>query len=125
MSDLSSYTFTGRLTKDACMRTLPSGKKVLDADVAVNIGYGQYRKTTYIRIQQWGERGEKIVGWLKKGQLVGASGELSRNDYTGRDGVQRTELVCDVQSVQLLGPRTDTPQDDTYDMSKDEDIPVF
>lgn len=106
--DLNSFAFTGRLTQDATVRTLASGKKVLTANVAVNTGYGEYKKTLFIKVQQWGDSGDKIVSYLTKGSLVSGQGELSRNEWTTGDGVSKVDFVVDVRSIQLMGSKKDT-----------------
>lgn len=103
MADLNSFTFTGRLTQDAIIRTLASGKKVLTANVAVNTGFGEYKKTLYLKVQQWGDRGEKLIPYLKKGQLIGGQGEMSRSEWKNKEGKQYVDFVVDVMSIQLLG----------------------
>lgn len=110
MADINCFAFTGRLTKDASIRTLASGKKVLTADVAVNAGFGEYRKTLYIKVQQWGDRSENIIPFLKKGQFIGGTGELSRNEW-GDECNKKVDFVVDVISIQLLGskPQSSTP----------------
>lgn len=104
MADLNSFCFTGRLTKDATIRTLQSGKKLLVADVAINTGFGDYKKTLFVKLQQWGDRGEKIVEYLKKGQLIGTQGELSRNEW-GDEGNKKVDFIVDCMSIQLLGSK--------------------
>lgn len=104
MADINCFAFTGRLTKDATVRTLASGKKVLTADVAVNTGFGEYKKTLYIKVQQWGDRGEKLTPYLKKGQFIGGTGEMSRNEW-GDEGNKKVDFVVDVMSIQLLGSK--------------------
>lgn len=99
MADLSNFTFTGRLTRDAEYRTLPTGKGLLTMSVAVNTGFGDYKKTTYYKVQQWGERGAKIAAYLTKGKLVAATGILTTNEYDTKEGVHKTELVVDVPSL--------------------------
>ena len=124
MSDINQFTFTGRLTKDAEVRTLESGKTLLVANVAINTGYGNNKKTTYIKMQQWGASGANIASYLTKGNLIGASGQLSLNKWVGKDGVERQDLVVDVFSVQLLGPKpaTVTAPSSTEDNSEPEDV---
>lgn len=104
MADLNSFCFTGRLTKDATMKTLQSGKKLLVADVAINTGFGDYKKTLFVKVQQWGDKGERIVEYLNKGQLIGAQGELSRNEW-GEEGNKKVDFVVDCTSIQLIGPK--------------------
>ena len=102
MADLNVWAVTGRLTKDAEFRTLASGKPLLTCDIAVNTGWGEYAKTTYARVQQWGERGKNIVQYLKKGKPIAVSGSLSVNTWTGKDGQERQQLVLDTTSIQML-----------------------
>lgn len=106
MSDLNSFTFTGRLTEDAQYKTLPSGKGVLVMKVACNTGYGDYKKTLFLKVQQWGESGEKVVQYLKKGGLVGGTGEMSRSDWSAKDGKQFVDFVVDVRAIQMLGSKS-------------------
>ena len=103
MADLNNFNFTGRLTQDASVRTLATGKKVLTANVAVNSGFGEYKKTLYIKVQQWGDRGEKIVDMLKKGQMIAAYGELSRSEWENKEHKTYVDIVVDVPNIQLIG----------------------
>lgn len=94
MSDLNVMSLTGRLTKDATFGTVgSSGKQLLSMNVAVNTGFGQSKKTLFIKVNMWGERGEKIAQYLKKGTVVAVSGPLSLNEWTGADGTAMTDLV--------------------------------
>lgn len=102
MADLNSFAFTGRCTQDATIREIASGKKVLSVNVAVNTGYGDYKKTLFIKVQMWGERGEKIVDYLKKGQTIAGQGEMSRSEWTSKEGKAYVDFVVDVNNIQLL-----------------------
>lgn len=102
MADLNSFAFTGRCTQDATIREIASGKKVLSVNVAVNTGYGDYKKTLFIKVQMWGERGEKVLGYLKKGQMIAGQGEMSRSEWTSKEGKQYVDFIVDVNNIQLL-----------------------
>ena len=94
MSDMNVMNITGRLTKDAEFKTVgTNGKRLLTLDVAVNTGFGDSKQTLFMKVNMWGDRGEKIVSFLKKGTLVAVSGQLSVNTWTGKDGEQRQDLV--------------------------------
>ena len=102
MADLNMWSVTGRLTQDANYRVLASGKALLSCGIAVNTGWGEYKKTTFATINQWGEKGAKLCPYLTKGKLVAVSGTLSLNTWQGRDGKDRSELIIDTNSIQLL-----------------------
>lgn len=105
MSDINRFVATGRLTADASVRTLASGKSVMTMNVAINTGYGDYKKTLFVKVQQWGDSTKNVVNYLKKGNLVGIDGELSRSEWTTKDGATMVDFVVDVRSVQILGSK--------------------
>lgn len=105
MADLSAYNFTGRLTKDAQVKTLPSGKIVTEFDVANNVGYGDYAKTNWLKVKMWGDRGANIAQIFKKGSLVAGSGTLSTDEYDDKNGVHRTNIVVTVLDLQILASK--------------------
>lgn len=116
MSDLNSWSITGRLTKDASFMTVGTGKPLLTMDVAVNTGFGDSKKTTYVKVNMWSDRGEKIVSYLKKGTLVAVAGQLSVDTWTGKAGDQHQDLVLTTFNVDFYntGGKQDTPNDMPY-----------
>lgn len=123
MADLNSFSFTGRLTSDASFRTLASGKGILTANVAVNTGYGDYKKTLFIKVQQWGDSGNNVVQYLKKGNLVAGTGEMSRSEWDSSDGIKHVDFVVDVRVIQMLVSKKDNEQRTTAENIDTEDIP--
>lgn len=114
MADINQFTFTGHLASDAAVRNTSTGKQVLTFTVAVNTGFGQYAKTLFIKVQQWGAKSANLVPYLKKGTLIGASGELSTTEWTSQQtGEVHNDLVVTVFSFNLLGSKRDaTPSDE-------------
>lgn len=105
MADLNNWSITGRLTADAEYKTLASGKNLLVMNVAVNTGFGEYAKTTFVKVQQWGDRGGKIVDYLHKGTLIACSGELSTNEWSTREGEKRVDLQLTINSLQFYNTK--------------------
>lgn len=105
MADLNNWSITGRLTADAEYKTLASGKNLLVMNVAVNTGFGEYAKTTFVKVQQWGDRGGKIVDYLRKGTLIACSGELSTNEWSTREGEKRIDLQLTINSLQFYNTK--------------------
>lgn len=126
MSDLNRFVATGRLTADATVRTLASGKSVMTMNAAINTGYGEYKKTLFVKVQQWGDNTKNVVEYLKKGTLIGIDGELSRSEWTSQEGKQYVDFVVDVRSVQILSSKKpDTSFAGTDSKPADEDDAVF
>lgn len=131
MADINTCTFTGRLTNDATYRTLASGKAVLNCNIAVNTGYGDFKKTVFIKVQQWGKQAQNLLQYLKKGTLIGCNGELSKSEWTDKEGNLRTDIVLDTYNIQLLSSgnknndnyNTLPIQSETSDFEPSSDIP--
>lgn len=100
MADLSNYSFTGCLSKDATVKTI-NGKSLVEFDVANNVGFGQYAKTNWLKVKWWGDRAVNAAPIFKKGCLVTGNGELTLNEYEGRDG-RHANIEVTVFGLNLL-----------------------
>ena len=124
MADLSSYAFTGRLGADAQIKRTPNGKTYMEMSVAVTTGYGEYKKTLWIKVKQWGERVNNIVGIFTKGALVSACGEPSINEWDGKDGSHHASLEVNCMNIQILSSKKPAADGNTAtDDELLEDIP--
>lgn len=105
MSDLNSYTFTGRLGNDAELKYTTSGTAVWNASVGVGYGYGDNKGTNWIRVQVFGKRAESLGKLdIAKGAPVGITGELRVRQYETANG-KGTSVEVVAQDVALLGGR--------------------
>ena len=105
------FSFTGTLGRDAEVRVTPSGQSVLNFTVANNIGFGDRQQTLWVRVALWGRRAEgSLQNYLKKGQQVFVSGELSQNEYQANDGSTKTSLELNANIVDLVGKRNEQGQ---------------
>lgn len=103
-----SNVFSGVCTvgRDAEVRFLPSGQAVLNVNVANNVGFGDKQQTVWLRVILWGRRAEgTLKDYLKKGQQVFVSGELTMNEYTANDGSKKTNLELNATIIDLVGKR--------------------
>jgi len=109
MSDLNSYSFTGRLGNPPEMKYTNNGTAVWNASVGVGYGYGDNKGTNWIRVQVFGKRAESLGKLdLDKGTTVGVTGELRVRTYDTRDGGKGTSVEVVAQDVALLGKRSDS-----------------
>ena len=105
------FSFTGTVGRDAEVRATPSGQSVLNVTVANNVGFGDRQQTLWVRVALWGRRAEgQLQNYLKKGQQVFVSGELTQREYQANDGTTRTSLELNANIVDLLGKRNDQGQ---------------
>ncbi len=137
------FSFTGTVGRDAEVRYTASGMAVLSVTVANNIGFGDKQQTLWLRVSLFGKRAEgALPNYLKKGQQVFVSGELSQNEYQANDGTTKTSLEVIANIIDLIGKRNDAgpayaqpeakpsasgkAQDkphDNFDQPYDDDIP--
>ena len=124
MADLSSYAFTGRLGADAQIKKTPNGKTYMEMSVAVTTGYGDYKKTLWIKAKQWGERVNNIVNIFTKGALISACGEPSINEWDGKDGSHHASFEVNCMNIQILSSKKQADSEHAfYDSELSEDIP--
>jgi single-strand DNA-binding protein len=105
------FSFTGTVGRDAEVRYTASGMAVLSVTVANNIGFGDKQQTLWIRVALFGKRAEgSLQSYLKKGQQVFVSGELSQSEYKANDGATRTSLELNATIIDLIGKRNESVQ---------------
>lgn len=107
---MNSWSFTGHIGRDAEQRYTPNGDSVVSFTVAVNSGYGDKATTTWARCSMFGKRGESVLPYLNKSQLVGVTGELTAREWTDKEGMKRTAIEVRVSHLSLLGKRDDSQQ---------------
>ena len=105
------FSFTGTVGRDAEVRATPSGQSVLNVTVANNVGFGDRQQTLWVRVALWGRRAEgQLQNYLKKGQQVFVSGELTQREYQANDGTTKTSLELNATIIDLVGKRNDQGQ---------------
>lgn len=140
------FSFAGTVGRDAEVRYTPAGLAVLSVTVANNVGFGDKQQTLWVRVALFGKRAEgSLQNYLKKGQQVFVSGELTQNEYKANDGTTKTSLELNANIIDLIGKRNDSGQaqqsyqpssggqarssaqqsvsHDNFDMPYDDDIP--
>ena len=108
----------GRLTKDPEAKYTVGEKPTAVArfSIAVNDGYGENERTSFINIVAFGKQAENCERFLSKGRQVGITGRIQTGSYE-KDG--RTVYTTDViaSRVEFLGGRT--AETDDGEPSKD------
>ena len=139
------FSFTGTVGRDAEVRYAQSGLAVLNFTVANNIGFGDKQQTLWIRVALFGKRAEgSLKDYLKKGQQVFVSGELTQSEYRANDGTTKTSLELNANIIDLIGKKNEAGQPqqnyqasgvreqpparqdaghDNFDVPYDDDIP--
>ena len=95
---------TGRLTRDAEVRTTSQQKQVVNFSVAINDSYRnkqgeRIEQTTYFDCSYWIT--PNVAKILTKGSLVELSGRVSARAWTGNDGEIRAGLNFHTSQIKL------------------------
>ncbi len=118
---LNRVTLVGRLTRDPELRKTTSGTSVASFSIAVDDDYrgpNGERATIFMNCSCFGNRGETVAKYTRKGSLVSVDGRLTQRKYTRRsDNVEitTTEIVCD--HVNFLDSRNAQSQNNTSNNS--------
>jgi single-strand DNA-binding protein len=96
-------TATGRLGKDAELRTTNDGTKILSFSVGSDMGYGDRKQTIWLDCSIFGARGEKLAQYLTKGNQVTVIGEFGQRTYQNKSGETVTATTVKVMDVALQG----------------------
>lgn len=104
---MNLLAMTGNLGRDAEVKAL-GGSTVCNFAVALSSGWGDKKTTTWINCSVWGKQAEgQLPSYLKKGQHVALTGELSTREYQAKDGTMKTSLELRVGTIDLIGKRDD------------------
>ena len=101
---MNSVQLIGRLTRDPEVRytTGQNQTAVARFSIAVNDGYGENERTSFINLVVYGRQAENCERFLSKGRQVGITGRIQTGSYE-KDG--RTVYTTDVVAsrVEFLG----------------------
>jgi len=109
---------TGNLGKDAVQRFTPDGDSVVSFSVPASSGYGDKKKTSWVNCTMFGKRGDSVLPYLKKGSLVGVSGEFSMNEWTDKEGAKRLSPELRVSDLSLLGRKPENREQAAHQAAK-------
>lgn len=121
---MMTLTVSGNLGSDAELRTIASGKQVLNFSVAGKNGRDKDSAPTWIRCAVWGARGAALANYLKKGTSVVVVGALSVREHNGK-----THHDLDVHDVEMFGGKPSArqePDDERWERPRkaaSDDIP--
>lgn len=107
MANLNKVFLIGNLTRDPQQRFLPSGQGVVEFGIATNRKFtanGEKREeVTFVDIEAWGQQGDLIAKYLKKGNPVFVEGRLKFDSWQTKEGEKRNRLRVVVERFEFLG----------------------
>ncbi len=129
---MNSWNMIGRLGKEPELKFSGKGEPILGFTLALDTGWGDNKKTLWVKCTGFGKRFEKLAEMISKGSQVGVSGEITSDHWVGKDGNKVPQLEVRINDITLLqgrsgesnsAPRQSKPESsgDFADMT--EDVP--
>jgi single-strand DNA-binding protein len=109
---------TGRVTRDAIVRTTKDKRKVVSFSLVVNDYYKTKEReikqlSTFVDCSYW--LSENIVKHLLKGSIVQVFGRIYVNAYKTKDGDMQASLAFHVNNIKIIAKPKALAGDDTKD----------
>jgi single-strand DNA-binding protein len=104
---MNNASLVGRAGRDAEARYLENGKMVANFTIAVN-RRKRDSEPLWVKVEIWGKPAQVAADYVKKGGLVGVSGEIDLDVWTDRNtGEERKQLKLVANDLRLLGSKAD------------------
>ncbi|MEK7647183.1 MAG: single-stranded DNA-binding protein [Patescibacteria group bacterium] len=127
--NLNKVFLIGNLTRDPEMRTLPSGKPVVNFGIATNRVWkdqngAKQQDTQFHNIVMFGKLAEIAKQYLTKGALTMIEGRIQTRSWQAKDGSKRytTEVIADGMQMGPRGAKTDVPRAPAEQMPPQEHL---
>ena len=94
---MNNVNLIGRTTADPQVRYNPESQKAIARfTLAVDDGFGDNKRTSFINIVAFGKTAENCEKFLAKGKLTGVTGKIQTGSYE-KDGqkVYTTDIIAD------------------------------
>ena len=118
---MNKVIITGNIAKEIEVKYTQTGKCVSNFTVAVNEGYGDKQKTTFINCVAWEKTAEALGNYCSKGSKVLVEGSLQVRSYDAQDGSKRWVTEILVRNVEFIGSK---PKEQQQNIHSDIGTPV-
>lgn len=76
----------GRLTRDPEIKETSGGTKVAEFGLAVDSGWGENKRTTFVDITAWSKQAEFVAKYFHKGDGIHIEGRLDLDTWEDKNG---------------------------------------
>ena len=94
----------GRIARDAELRTTQKDTSVCSFTIACGAGYGDKKRTEWVKIALFGKRADGLHPYLKKGTALTVQGEAKPNGWV-KDGKAKAEIEIFADKITLQGSK--------------------
>lgn len=103
--DVRTVMITGRLGRDAEVKSYGDGKMLVSFSVGSGRGFGEKANTMWFKCTSFKKSEQTLCqnGHLNKGALVSVMGELGQDTWVNNEGVTKVTDTINVSDLVLLG----------------------
>lgn len=117
---INRVVIVGRLTRDVEIRSLPSGRSVVNLRIACNSSHkdadGQTsERPNYFDVSVFGASAESVARYTKKGSRIGVDGHLEWREWETAEQQRRQAVSIVADVVQFLDSGGPSKADDADD----------
>ena len=104
---MNSWSIIARLGFEPEIKFTAKGEPMLNIKVALDTGWGDNKKTLWVKCTGFGKRFETVGGLLAKGSQVGITGEITGDHWIDKSGVKVPQLELRISDITLIGKKTE------------------
>ena len=125
---MNQVNLIGNLTRDVELRYTTDQKPIARFSIAVDDGYGEQKRTSYIPIVVFGKQAENADRYLSKGSKVAVNGRIQTGSYE-KDGrtIYTTDIIAERVEFLTKKPSSNSeekPEEPSgFKKLEDDDIP--
>lgn len=113
-------TAEGNVGRDPSLKFTPAGKLFAEVSMAVEVGYGDYKRTEWVNVTVWGEKSaQNFHDFVGKGTRIRIEGDPKLNTWTSKEGESKAQINVSVYDWKVVknakpkGEKAPTPYDPT------------
>lgn len=123
MANTNMLVISGNLGSDPEMKFTANGKAVTTVNLAVSLGFGDNKKTMWLRVEAWEKLGEHLNNF-QKGNRVTVTGRLDEDAWDDKaTGQKRTKTKVVASNIDGFYEAASKPVDTGASDSDDGKVP--
>jgi len=122
----NQFTGIGNLAADPESRFTTNGTQVATFTVCCESGYGEHKKTEFVRCVAWAKLAAIVADYFKKGNRCMIQGAMETRSWQDKEGNKRYSTEIRVETAKNLSPRSaeqGPPQDEPGYGGTGSDVP--
>lgn len=124
---MNKFIATGRLTSDPEIKFTQNNKCVANFSLAIDTGFGENKKTSFVNCTAWEKTAETIGNTLQKGRKVLIEGSWNQQRWDDSNGNKRTKDYCTVNNFEYCDSKKESEKHSANSFGNevlpDEEIP--